>query len=279
MEKFDDCYITVEKKGKCYVCGKLTNKIEYTYETYICSKECENMMDMMLFEAENRADSVDKEEMRGTTLLDDGEVRRSALLIFANTVKVVKSLASVGLMVEGDRDKECVGHYLYGSEDTAFKIVADSYGLSDGGDSTLLLHELENVMELDSVFHAFDTRKKNTLFLPNCLEQVCSCYSKFNKNKNWFMQERNANPDYACEVFTFAVGMHNACAEQLKYFGLAIEVEDLLQKSFREACIVVENALFAVREFLYAKVDSEESEFTYYLIENYSHSLHDWGRF
>jgi len=29
----------------CWICGKLTNKIEINYEAYICSHECEKIAD------------------------------------------------------------------------------------------------------------------------------------------------------------------------------------------------------------------------------------------
>lgn len=43
-EKFDDGYIISKEKNPCCVCGKLTNRIEYNYEAYICSPKCEDVM-------------------------------------------------------------------------------------------------------------------------------------------------------------------------------------------------------------------------------------------
>lgn len=55
MEKFDDCYITAERKGKCCICGKLTNRIEYNYEAFICSRACEDVMNAELLNAKTEA--------------------------------------------------------------------------------------------------------------------------------------------------------------------------------------------------------------------------------
>lgn len=48
----DDGYIISKHYKPCCVCGKLTNKIEYNYEAYICSYECENIMNEKLMAAE-----------------------------------------------------------------------------------------------------------------------------------------------------------------------------------------------------------------------------------
>lgn len=45
-------YIRSKIKEPCCVCGKLTNRIEYNYEAYICSRECEKVMDKKLIESE-----------------------------------------------------------------------------------------------------------------------------------------------------------------------------------------------------------------------------------
>nr|DAO73281.1 MAG TPA: protein of unknown function (DUF3330) [Caudoviricetes sp.] len=45
-------YITVDAKKPCYVCGKLTNRIEYNYEAYICSKKCEDKLNEKLIATE-----------------------------------------------------------------------------------------------------------------------------------------------------------------------------------------------------------------------------------
>lgn len=47
-------YITVDEKKPCYVCSKLTNRIEYNYEAYICSKKCEDKLNEKLIAAEKR---------------------------------------------------------------------------------------------------------------------------------------------------------------------------------------------------------------------------------
>lgn len=54
----DDGYMTSEYYKPCIVCGKLTNKIEYNYEAYICSYECENIMDEKLMEAELKGEMI-----------------------------------------------------------------------------------------------------------------------------------------------------------------------------------------------------------------------------
>jgi hypothetical protein len=46
-------YIISEEEKPCYICGKKTNRIEYCYETYICSQECEDKMNKKLMESEN----------------------------------------------------------------------------------------------------------------------------------------------------------------------------------------------------------------------------------
>lgn len=38
-----NCIISKSKKP-CIVCGKLTNRLEKHYEAYICSSECEEVM-------------------------------------------------------------------------------------------------------------------------------------------------------------------------------------------------------------------------------------------
>lgn len=37
-------YIISKSKKPCIVCGKLTNRLEKHYEAYICSSECEEVM-------------------------------------------------------------------------------------------------------------------------------------------------------------------------------------------------------------------------------------------
>lgn len=37
-------YIVSKSKKPCIVCGKLTNRFEKHYEAYICSSECEVVM-------------------------------------------------------------------------------------------------------------------------------------------------------------------------------------------------------------------------------------------
>lgn len=44
MYKDVNCIISKSKKP-CIVCGKLTNRLEKHYEAYICSSECEEVMD------------------------------------------------------------------------------------------------------------------------------------------------------------------------------------------------------------------------------------------
>lgn len=46
-------YITVDEKKPCYVCGRLTNRIEYNYEAYICSKKCEDKINEKLIAVGN----------------------------------------------------------------------------------------------------------------------------------------------------------------------------------------------------------------------------------
>lgn len=43
-DNYDNGYFISEYYKPCCVCGKLTNKIEYNYEAYICSRDCENKM-------------------------------------------------------------------------------------------------------------------------------------------------------------------------------------------------------------------------------------------
>lgn len=45
-------YIYSRCKKPCCVCGKLTKRIEYCYESYICSNKCENVMNKKLIESE-----------------------------------------------------------------------------------------------------------------------------------------------------------------------------------------------------------------------------------
>lgn len=46
-------YIYSKEKKPCYICGKPTKRIEYNYEAYICSRNCENVMNKKLIESEN----------------------------------------------------------------------------------------------------------------------------------------------------------------------------------------------------------------------------------
>ena len=49
-------YIISKEEKPCCVCGKKTNKIEYCYEAYICSQECEDEMNKKLMESKNMND-------------------------------------------------------------------------------------------------------------------------------------------------------------------------------------------------------------------------------
>ena len=49
----NNSYIYSKEKKPCCVCGKLTKRIEYNYESYICSRKCENVMNQKLIESES----------------------------------------------------------------------------------------------------------------------------------------------------------------------------------------------------------------------------------
>ena len=37
-------YIITNEKKPCCICQKLTNRLNYLYESYFCSQECEDVM-------------------------------------------------------------------------------------------------------------------------------------------------------------------------------------------------------------------------------------------
>lgn len=43
-------YIISKEEKPCVVCGKPTKRIEVCYESYICSDECQDVMDQKCFE-------------------------------------------------------------------------------------------------------------------------------------------------------------------------------------------------------------------------------------
>lgn len=43
--KVEMSYIMTKKKKPCYICGSLTRRLDYCYETYICSQACKDVMD------------------------------------------------------------------------------------------------------------------------------------------------------------------------------------------------------------------------------------------
>lgn len=53
MKQYDDGYFISKEYKPCCVCGKPTNRVEYNYETYICSRDCEDILNKKLFKAEN----------------------------------------------------------------------------------------------------------------------------------------------------------------------------------------------------------------------------------
>lgn len=55
IKKEEGCFYT-ESKEPCIVCGKLTNRLDYCYEAYICSIECDRKFTNKLFESENQED-------------------------------------------------------------------------------------------------------------------------------------------------------------------------------------------------------------------------------
>lgn len=45
-------YIISDNYKPCCVCGKLTNRIEINYEAYICSPECERVLNSQSLESD-----------------------------------------------------------------------------------------------------------------------------------------------------------------------------------------------------------------------------------
>ena len=44
-EEYDECsYILSNKSKPCYLCGRETNKLNYIFECYLCSYECEKIL-------------------------------------------------------------------------------------------------------------------------------------------------------------------------------------------------------------------------------------------
>lgn len=50
MKIKETTYITSKEKKPCCVCGKLTDQIEFCYEAYVCSKECEDVLNKQYME-------------------------------------------------------------------------------------------------------------------------------------------------------------------------------------------------------------------------------------
>ena len=48
-------YILTDQAKPCCVCGKMTNRLEYSYENYICSEKCEKVMSDMVYKIERDA--------------------------------------------------------------------------------------------------------------------------------------------------------------------------------------------------------------------------------
>lgn len=46
-------YISSDTYKPCCVCGKFTNRIEINYEAYVCSMECERVLNSQMWRGEN----------------------------------------------------------------------------------------------------------------------------------------------------------------------------------------------------------------------------------
>lgn len=52
-------YITSYIKKPCHICGKLTDQIEICFEVYLCSKECEEVMNKKYIEYLNKVGDLE----------------------------------------------------------------------------------------------------------------------------------------------------------------------------------------------------------------------------
>ena len=50
-------FIIAKEYKPCWICGKLTNKIEINYEAYICSSECEKIADKRYWDVLKRMEA------------------------------------------------------------------------------------------------------------------------------------------------------------------------------------------------------------------------------
>lgn len=41
----DDGSFIAGSRGMCCVCGKMTNRVDYCYEAFVCSQECAEILD------------------------------------------------------------------------------------------------------------------------------------------------------------------------------------------------------------------------------------------
>lgn len=48
-------YILTDQAKPCCVCGHMTNRLQYSYENYICSEKCEKVMSDMVYKIERDA--------------------------------------------------------------------------------------------------------------------------------------------------------------------------------------------------------------------------------
>ena len=57
----DENYIMSKEYKPCWICGKLTNRIEINYEAPICSYECEKIADKGYWEALKKMGALNAE--------------------------------------------------------------------------------------------------------------------------------------------------------------------------------------------------------------------------
>lgn len=51
-------YILTKARKPCIVCGKLTNRLEYCYEAYLCSDECQDVIDTKVAKMEEECKDI-----------------------------------------------------------------------------------------------------------------------------------------------------------------------------------------------------------------------------